>query len=245
MKYAIISDIHGNLEALTAVLKDIKRRGADIVVCLGDIVGYYPNPRQCIELITVNVDRCVAGNHDYAAVEKIDASSFTYFAFSAMEWTKERLAESDKDLLRALPLTYVDEDEDLLFVHSSPCDPDRFSYVFPDNEYSVFEAFSHLTHRINFIGHTHWPTIMHLEEDKVMLHSATSVAIEDDFPYIINVGSVGQPRDFDNRSCYAIYDTAKKNVTIHRVAYNFKITQKKIKENGLHAFLAERLEKGR
>jgi len=243
MKYAIISDIHGNLEALSAVFKDIRRRRADKVFCLGDIVGYYPNPRQCIELVSAHATCCVAGNHDYAAIERTDTSGFTYFAFSAMEWTKQHLLEADKDFLRALPLTHAEGE--MFFVHSSPCDPGRFSYVFPDNDYSVIEAFSHLTKRVNFIGHTHWPSIMYQEGDKVILISETTIAVEDECTYLINVGSVGQPRDYDSRSCYALYDTDKQIITLHRVGYNYRVTQKKIKENGLHPFLAERLEKGR
>ncbi|MCL2182384.1 MAG: metallophosphatase family protein [Chitinispirillia bacterium] len=243
MKYAVISDIHGNLEALNAVLKDIRRRRADKVFCLGDIVGYYPNPRQCIELISAHAARCVAGNHDYAAIERTDTSCFTYFAFSAMEWTKQHLTDADKDFLSALPLTC--EEENIYLVHSSPCDPERFSYVFPDNEYSVIEAFSHLTRHVNFIGHTHCPSIMYQEGDRVILHSETSVGIEEDCLYLINVGSVGQPRDFDSRSCYALYDTDKGIISLHRVSYNYRVTQKKVRECGLHAFLAERLEKGR
>jgi diadenosine tetraphosphatase ApaH/serine/threonine PP2A family protein phosphatase len=243
LKYAVISDIHGNLEALNAVLKDIKKRGADTTICLGDIVGYYPNPRQCIELVSSHAPLCVAGNHDYAAVGKTDTSNFTYFAFSAMEWTKQRLTDADKAFLNAMPLTR--DIGDMFFVHSSPCSPERFSYVFPDNEYSIIEAFGHLTRRMNFIGHTHWPFIMYQEGDSVILHSETSVCIEIGRVYLINVGSVGQPRDFDSRSCYAIYDTQSGVVSLHRVAYNYKVTQKKVKENNLHAFLAERLEKGR
>jgi diadenosine tetraphosphatase ApaH/serine/threonine PP2A family protein phosphatase len=243
MKYAIISDIHGNLEALNAVLKDIKRRSADVVVCLGDVVGYYPNPRQCIELVSARASVCVAGNHDYAAVERTDTSNFTYFAFSAMEWTKGNITDADKTFLRALPLTA--ELDDMFFVHSSPCDPDRFTYVFPDNEYSVMEAFGHLDHKLNFIGHTHWPNIMYQEGERVILLSETSTHIEAGRTYLINVGSVGQPRDFDCRSCYTIYDTEKQTISLYRVSYNYKVTQKKIKENGLHIFLAERLEKGR
>jgi predicted phosphodiesterase len=244
MKYAVISDIHGNLEALHAVLRDIRRRGIDTVLCLGDIVGYYPNPRQCIELVRDNAAFCVAGNHDYGAIEKTDTSCFTYFAFTAMEWTKGQIAGADREFLSALPLT-CEVGDDILLVHSSPSEPDQFSYVFPDNEYSVFEAFSHLTRRVTFIGHTHWPSIMYQEGDTVMLNSETTVGIEDNCTYLINVGSVGQPRDFDSRSCYAIYDASVGIVSLHRVAYNYKVTQKKIVEHELPAFLAERLEKGR
>jgi len=243
MRYAIISDIHGNLEALNAVLKDIKKRGADVTVCLGDIVGYYPDPRRCIELVKSNAKFSVAGNHDYAAIGKTDTSCFTYFAYSALEWTKQRLNDADREFLNTLPL-FVEQDG-VFFTHASPNAPEKFSYVFPDNEYSVFEAFSSLTCPITFIGHTHWASIMVQEDDKVVLRSDSRVDIIDGNIYLINVGSVGQPRDFDNRSCYAIYDTEKKEVALHRVSYNYKATQKKIRDNDLHAFLAERLEKGR
>ena len=243
MKYAVISDIHGNLEALNAVLKDIKRRGADVIVCLGDIVGYYPDPRRCIELVKSNAKHSVAGNHDYAVMGKTDTSCFTYFAYSALEWTKQHLTESDKAFLNTLPLTV--ELDGLSFTHASPRDPEKFSYVFPDNEYSVFEAFSCLTQPITFIGHTHWPSVMVQEGDKIILQSSSRVEIKEGNIYLVNVGSVGQPRDFDNRSCYAIYDSEAKEVELHRVAYNYKVTQKKIRDNGLHTFLAERLEKGR
>jgi diadenosine tetraphosphatase ApaH/serine/threonine PP2A family protein phosphatase len=243
MKYAIISDIHGNIEALNAVLRDIKRRGADVTVCLGDIVGYYPNPRQCVDIVRARAAVCVAGNHDYAAVERTDTSNFTYFAFSAMEWTKRNISDHDRAFLSAMPLTA--EKGDMFFVHASPCEPEKFSYVFPDNEYSVVEAFGSLTHKLNFIGHTHVPSIMYQEGERVILLSETANRIELGRKYLINVGSVGQPRDFDNRACYAIYDTDKETVSLHRVAYNYKVTQKKVLENSLHAFLAERLEKGR
>jgi predicted phosphodiesterase len=243
MRYAVISDIHGNLEALNAVLKDIKRRGADVTVCLGDIVGYYPDPKRCIELVSSHVNHCVAGNHDYAAIGKTDTSCFTYFAYSALEWTKQHLSDFDKEFLNGLPLTF--ERDGILFTHSSPCEPERFAYVFPDNEYSVFEAFNSLSHRVTFIGHTHWASIMFQEDDKVILHSDNCIDIDENCVYLVNVGSVGQPRDFDNRSCYAIYDTEEQKVSLHRVSYNFRVTQRKIKENGLHIFLAERLERGR
>jgi len=244
MKYAVISDIHGNLEALNAVLKDIRRRGVDSVLCLGDVVGYYPNPHECIELVRDSAAHCVAGNHDYAAIDRTDTSCFTYFAFSAMEWTKARIAGGDYEFLSGLPLT-CEVGDDIFLVHSSPCEPDQFSYVFPDNENSVFEAFTNLTRRVTFIGHTHWPSIMYQEGDTVKLHSETSVGIDDGCAYLINVGSVGQPRDFDSRSCYAIYDAGVGIVSLHRVAYNYRVTQKKIRENELPVFLAERLEKGR
>ena len=243
MRYAVISDIHGNVEALSAVLKDIETREVDTVICLGDIVGYYPDPERCIELVRDNVDKCVAGNHDYAAINRIDIQTFTYYAYAAMEWTRSHLSPEAKDFLRNLQLTIVKDD--MFFTHSSPSNPQDWIYVFPDSEDAVFEAFNSLVYRLNFIGHTHWPSIMIQESDKIILHSEHTITLDEKNYYLINVGSVGQPRDFDSRSCYAIYDVEKREVTLVRVPYDYSITQRKILDNNLPAFLAQRLEKGK
>jgi diadenosine tetraphosphatase ApaH/serine/threonine PP2A family protein phosphatase len=243
MRYAIISDIHGNAEALQAVLKDIQHNSIDTVICLGDIVGYYPDPEKCIELVRDNVAQCVAGNHDYAAIGKIDTQNFTYYAYAAMEWTKKHLSEKSKSFLEGLPLS-IDRDG-MFFTHSSPSNPQDWAYVFPDSEEAVFQAFNCLVYQLNFIGHTHWPSIMIQDDDKVYLHSDHSIKINDNHYYLINVGSVGQPRDFDSRSCYGIYDSQTKEFSLRRVKYDFSTTQKKIRDNDLPPFLAERLEKGR
>ncbi|MDG5816713.1 metallophosphoesterase family protein [Chitinispirillales bacterium ANBcel5] len=243
MKYAIISDIHGNLEALKAVLKDITKRSIDKVICLGDIVGYYPDPEECIDLVRSHVDICVAGNHDYAAIGRIDTQNFTYYAFTAMEWTKQHLTENSKRFLSSLSLSSVEKN--MFCTHSSPSNPPAWSYVFPDSEEEVFDAFKGLEHQINFIGHTHWASIMLQKENEIILCPQNVVRVNEACSYLINTGSVGQPRDFDRRSCYAIYDNEKAEVSLKRVSYNYKITQNKIKDCSLPIFLAERLEKGR
>jgi diadenosine tetraphosphatase ApaH/serine/threonine PP2A family protein phosphatase len=243
MLYAIISDIHGNVDALRATLKDIEQRSVDSIICLGDIVGYYPDPEECIDLIRENASYCVAGNHDYAAIGRIDTRNFTYYAFAAIEWTKKHLSDNSKAFLESLPLTI--EKDGMYFTHSSPSNPQDWVYVFPDSEEAVFEAFNCLVYRMNFIGHTHWPSIIVQDDDKIILHSDHSIKIHDPQYYLINVGSVGQPRDFDSRCCYAIYDSESKEFALIRVKYDFAVTQKKIGENNLPQFLAERLAKGR
>ena len=243
MRYAIISDIHGNVEALQAVLSDIAKKSVDSIICLGDIVGYYPDPERCIELVRKEVDYCVAGNHDYAAIGRIDTQNFTYYAYAAMEWTKQNISERAREYLQQLPLTVTLEN--MFFTHSSPSNPQDWVYVFPDSEETVFEAFNSLVYGLNFIGHTHWPSIMIQQDDRIILHSEHSIEISDEHFYLINVGSVGQPRDFDSRSCYALYDSDRKQISLARVEYDLRITQKKIKEKHLPMFLAERLEKGR
>jgi predicted phosphodiesterase len=243
MRYAIISDIHGNVEALQAVLNDIKNQSIDMTICLGDVVGYYPDPEKCVELVRKHTSFCVAGNHDYAAIGRIDTQNFTYYAFAAMEWTKQNISDKAKEFLRSLPLTI--EQDSMFFTHSSPSNPQDWVYVFPDSEEAVFEAFNSLIYKVNFIGHTHWPSIMIQEEDRIILHSDHSIKLNESHYYLINVGSVGQPRDFDSRSCYAIYDSEAREVVLVRVKYDFSTTQKKIRDNHLPLFLAERLEKGR
>jgi predicted phosphodiesterase len=243
MRYAVISDIHGNVEALEAVLADIKSRNIKTIVCLGDIVGYYPDPEQCVELVSKHVDYCVAGNHDYAAINKIDIQTFTYYALVAMEWTRNSISDGAKRFLASLPLNI--EKNGIYFTHASPSTAQDWSYVFPDSEEAVFEAFNSLVHRINFIGHTHWPSIMIQEDDKIILCSEHSISLNKRNFYLINVGSVGQPRDFNSRSCYAIYDSDAEKVSLIRVSYDYSITQKKILENNLPPFLAQRLEKGK
>lgn len=243
MRYAIISDIHGNAEALSAVLRDIEPRKPDAIFCLGDVVGYYPNPEECIELVKQHTDCCVAGNHDYAAIGRIDTSNFTFYAYMAMEWTKRNLSDKALDFLETLPLSV--ERDGVFMTHSSPSNPRDWVYVFPDSEEAIFKAFNCLIYKINLIGHTHWPSIMLQEDDKIVLHNEHSLRIKEDHYYLINVGSVGQPRDFDSRSCYAFYDTESREFSLIRVAYDFRVTQKKIEEAKLPPFLAQRLEKGR
>jgi predicted phosphodiesterase len=243
MRYAILSDIHGNAEALEAVLKDMDGRSIDRVVCLGDIVGYYPDPEHCVALIRDRATHGIAGNHDYAAIGLIDTRNFTYYAFVAMEWTKEHVSEESRAYLKSLPLSL--EADGLFFTHSSPVNPQEWAYIFPDSDDAIFEAFKALRHKVNFIGHTHWPSIMIHEDDKIMLHNGHNIKVNGAHDYLINVGSVGQPRDSDPRSCYGIYDSGAGEYTEVRVEYDYTVTQKKIVENHLPLYLAERLEKGR
>jgi predicted phosphodiesterase len=244
MRYAIISDIHGNVDALKAVLRDIEKRSVDSIICLGDIVGYYPDPELCVRMVKKYVTCAVAGNHDYAAIGKIDHSNFTFFAYVAMEWTKKHLSDASREYLATLPI--ILKMDGMFFTHASPSNPHDFTrYVFPDSDEAIFEAFSSLVHRVNFIGHTHWPSIILQDDQRITLHNQPTIHIDERHYYLINVGSVGQPRNFDPRSCYALYDTAAAEISLVYVEYNFTITQKKVLKNNLPNFLAYRLSKGR
>ena len=245
MRYALISDIHGNLEALEAVLLDIKKERIDAIYCLGDIVGYYPEPEKCVNLVMKNAKSAITGNHDYAAIGRIDIhNTFTRYACIAMEWTQKHLSRASIAYLADLPLTQV-IDKDILLAHSTPSNPDGWAYLFMDSDELVFDAFSSFSQRICFNAHTHYPVIMTLQDDKIILHKEKRIRLVPDQQYLINVGSVGQPRDRDPRSCYAIYDKNMQEVTLKRVEYDYKTTQMKVRKEGLPEFLAQRLKEGR
>mgnify|MGYP006301726401 CR=1 FL=1 len=244
MRLAVISDIHGNLEALKAVLRDSRRRKAESIACLGDIVGYYPDPEKCVRLMRKRASISVAGNNDYAAIGRIETLQFNLMAQIAISWTAERLSDQSREYLGGLPFGV--EKDGVFFTHSSPSDPqDWLTYVFPDSEQTVFEVFSNLTQRLNFIGHTHAPSIMIQDGDRILLHSESIVHLDPAKYYLVNVGSVGQPRDFDARASYAVYDSAAGSVEIVRVPYNYSRTRRKVRRRGLPQGLGDRLPKGR
>jgi predicted phosphodiesterase len=252
---AIISDIHSNLEALTVVLNDIKQKGITEIVCLGDIVGYGPNPEECIDLIR-DAKLVLMGNHDEALAQ--GAIGFGDDAKDAIEWTKKQLKPSffssrevkrRWDFIANLPTTYLDND--VLYVHGSPRDPTTEYILESDTEtildnpprklQQIFEMFP----RLCFVGHTHQPGII-TEEYRFLKPADFSYTFEPepDKKYIINVGSVGQPRDNDNRSSYLVRDNNK--VFYYRLSYDYNKTKEKIfKLKGLNHYFGERLEIGK
>ena len=241
MKYAIISDIHGNLEALQSVLSDIERHGIETIICLGDLVGYGPNPNECVELIRDKADIVLAGNHDHAPVGKLDISYFNPWARTAIEWTREQLAASTVEFLTGLPLK---KDVDgFTVVHATPFRPEEWNYIITIGD--AIKNFPEFPGQICFIGHSHVPMVISLDDgDVCSVVRENPVNIKDGLRYIINVGSVGQPRDFNPLACFGIYDDLEKVYELCRVEYDIATTQSKIKESNLPAFLAERLEVG-
>jgi diadenosine tetraphosphatase ApaH/serine/threonine PP2A family protein phosphatase len=241
MKLAIISDIHGNLEALQAVLDFLKGEGIYDVVCLGDIVGYGANPNDCIDLVKNITDQIIAGNHDWGAVGLTDTSCFNPVARAAIEWTADNLTDYSRKFLQQLPLTISRNDS--LFVHGTPSFPEQWHYLFRSVDASrEFQAF---TQKVCFIGHSHTP-LMFARNQRGMVFQVnySEQHIEDDRRYIINVGSVGQPRDLDPSAALGIYDMRRKYFTLQRIPYNISATQEKILKAGLPPMLAERLEVG-
>ena len=256
MKRAIISDVHGNLEALRAVLEDIDRERVDAILCLGDVVGYGPNPCECVKLVRERCGLVLLGNHDQGAL--FDPDGFNSGAERAIRWTRAQLELHDRlprnskhmltDFLGELPRTHAEGD--LLFVHGSARRP-LDEYVFPEDIYDPLKI-SHifeLVGRYCFQGHTHIPGVFTTGPEFLSPSVPRGEAEASiDLPQakaMVNVGSVGQPRDGDNRACYAILEDDRR-VRFRRIEYPFAVTAKKIHEIAdLDNFLGDRLEKGR
>lgn len=242
MRYGIISDIHSNQEALNACLRQLKY--VDKILCLGDIVGYSASPNQCIEKIRYFGCKAIAGNHDLAAVEKQGLDDFNLYAKKSILWTKENLTEENKNYLRQL--TSREIIDEVTLVHGSLTNLTR-DYI--TNTQQAQDCFSLLSTQICFIGHTHIPEYYIQEDNKIMcqnikLLDRSEIIISDNLRYIINCGSVGQPRDRDARASLGIYDSQKKKVEIIRVDYPRETTRRKMKEAGLPRILQERLDIG-
>ena len=243
MRYAIIADIHANLPAFAAVLEDIERRGGMAEVwCLGDVVGYGPDPHQCIELLRQYPYICVAGNHDWAAVGKLSLSEFNPDAAVACRWTAEQLSAEDVDFLGSLPP--VIEKDDFTLVHGSPREP-IWEYLLSIS--SARENFAHFRSQFCLVGHSHVPLVFSLSETDTCSSSQflTNIGLAlGKSRLIINPGGVGQPRDSDPRASYAIYDSTARLVRLYRVPYDVGATQARMVECNLPMRLVARLSYG-
>jgi len=242
MRCAVVADIHSNLEAFLAVLKDLEARGgADQIWCLGDIVGYGPDPHECVQILRRHPGAAVAGNHDWAAIGKLDTGNFNPEAAAATQWTAEALRPEDLDYLSALPSSL--RREDFTLVHGSPREP-LWEYVLSTQaaraNFALFES------RFCLIGHSHSPLLFELDgQGACRMHQVPGeLSLAAGKRLIINCGSVGQPRDGDPRASYAIIDLERERLWHHRVVYDYKTTQEKILDAGLPARLARRLSMG-
>ena len=241
MKYAILSDVHGNLEAFQAVLKDLSKEKIDQVFFLGDTVGYGANPNQCIEILQELTPFVVAGNHDWATVGLTDSSYFNPVAKAAIEWTTRRITVNHQEFLKNLPL--IQNHYNLTLVHATPYKPEVWNYILSLQEASF--NFHYYDQQICFIGHSHTPVAFEQnEEGKTYVLYNTTFTLRDSHRYIINVGSVGQPRDGDPRTAYGLYNPDDSLFTLKRIPYNIDRAQEKIIEAGLPHFLALRLASG-
>ncbi len=244
MRYAIVSDIHANLEAFTAVLEDIEKRGGvQKIFCLGDIVDYGPNPHECIELLRLRDHIAVSGNHDLAAIGKMDTTDFYLDAVAANLWTSRQLTPTDIGYLQGLPS--VIDLADFTLVHASPRDP-AWEYV--TSPEVAGENLPYFKSPFCLVGHTHKPVIFRYQEDggcsRDQFPEDTELALGQD-RLMLNPGGVGQPRDGDPRASYAIYDNESMVVRLYRVVYDIAATQAKMLKCGLPVGLISRLSYGR
>ena len=240
MRIAIFGDIHANLEALEAVLKDAMEQGVSEYVCMGDIVGYNADPSACLEIVRAMDCPTVKGNHDEDASGSHSLESMNPVAAAALEWTRQQLTDEQRQWLARLRM--VRQVSDFTVVHSTLDQPANWNYV--TNRFDAMSNFSYQFTQVCFHGHTHVPRV-YMKADKVQEVFTDAVAIEDGAKYFINVGSVGQPRDGDWRACYAIYDLNHQMVVLRRVEYDIAETQRKILAAGLPPMLAERIQEGR
>ncbi len=240
MREAIISDVHGNLEALEAVLADIDHHGVERIVCLGDMVGYGPNPAECARLVMERCELVLLGNHEDAVLK--GPEGFNPIAEAALVWTREQL--KDKEILRYLQgLRPAWLEEDRLYVHGSVRDS-LFEYVREAESYVTFRQSveeirkSFTLFSICFTGHNH-RAFLGTEEGTLNPRTGPSRFNVSDAKLYVCVGAVGQPRDDDWRASYVLFDG--EYVQFCRVPYRVEITAKRIREVGLHEFLADRL----
>jgi len=244
MKIAVISDIHSNLAALEAVLADVdNEQHAAEVWCLGDIVGYGPDPHACIELVQKRCSACVAGNHDRAATRKLacTAVNFNEDAAEAARWTAQQLDHQENTYLETLPL--VLEMGNFTLVHGSPRDP-VWEYVL--SEHTAAANLACFDTLYCLIGHSHSPLIFECDDACSALPFREKQAFRlEKKRLLINPGGVGQPRDGDPRASYAVFDSEAATVTLLRVEYDIGATQQKMRKAGLPEWLSERLESGR
>ena len=243
MKYALMADIHANLAAFTAVLEDIDHRGGvDELWCLGDIVGYGPDPCQCIELLRQRKHICVVGNHDLAAIGKLPLTDFNPDAAVACRWTTQQLSAGDVEYLGSLP--QIIERDDFTLVHGSPREP-VWEYLVSTG--SARESFGYFKTRFCLVGHSHIPLIFRQSEDGSCSFAPLTTGIGQVLGksrMIINPGGVGQPRDGDPRASYAIYDSDSSVVRLYRVPYDIESTQVRMTQHNLPMRLVVRLEHG-
>ena len=243
MRYAFLGDIHGNTEALSAILAHLKGNRIDKIVCLGDIVGYGAEPVACLETIRGLGCDVIAGNHDWAAVGRIAIDQFNTYAKAAAIWTRDQLSQEQKDWLAALPLTRTYEH--CAVAHGTFHQPEAFNYIQTvfDAQQS-FTALRELGARIGFLGHSHVP-VGFFDTDPITYTLDPEMPIDPELATIVNAGSVGQPRDENNKASYAVFDSDARTASINRVEYDIDAAANKIRAANLPEILAARLYQGK
>lgn len=233
MRYAILSDIHGNIEALDTILKKFEQIGdIDGYYCLGDVVGYGAEPDACCTRVREIAQVTLLGNHDAAVVGRMDYSYYYDAAREALDWCRSRVGEENLAWLKSLPYTHR-IGQDIELSHGSPFEPEEYDYIFaPDQAKDVLRLKPDLA-PVTFIGHSHLTKVFALKEGAALDVVAPKFTLKPEMRYIITVGSVGQPRDYDPRACAGLFDTETRKFEYVRVEYDIDAQRQKIIDAGL------------
>jgi len=232
MRVGILSDIHGNIDALEAILEEFERRGGvDKFVCLGDTVGYGADPDACCTKVREICEFSLLGNHDAAVGGRMDYSYYYDAARDALDWCTRQLSKDNLEWLKSLP--YTVREGNALYCHGSPLNPAEYDYIFAAEQARGLLGMRHELPTATFIGHSHLTKVFALSEDDAMDVVAPKFRMNDDMRYIVTVGSVGQPRDYDPRACAGLYDTETDDFSYVRVEYDVESQMKKIIDSGL------------
>src|ERR1041384_875923 len=240
MKYAVIADIHANLEALDVVLADIKEQHCTHFCCVGDVVGYNANPKECLDIIRSMGMPCVKGNHDEYCSSEDDLIGFNPHAAAAVDWTRKQLTKEDRQWLSELK--YVRLVSSFSMVHATLDGPQRWGYVF--DKLAAAASFTYQNTSVCFFGHTHVP-VAFIRDSVVRGGTYSKFKVEPGRKYFVNVGSVGQPRDGNPKAAYVIYDLDEGSIELRRLDYDIPKAPKKIPRGGLPPRLAHRLAEGK
>jgi len=240
MRYAVIADIHANLEAFQAVLADAKAMNCTHYACLGDVVGYNANPKECLDTVREMGMPCVKGNHDEYCSSETDLEGFNPHAAEAINWTRNQLTMDDRKWLREL--RYIRLVASFSIVHATLDGPQRWGYVF--DKLAAAASFTYQNTSVCFFGHTHVP-VAFIRDAVVRGGTYSKFKVEPGKKYFVNVGSVGQPRDGNPKAAYVVYDLDEGTIELRRLDYDMPATQAKILAAGLPPRLAERLAQGK
>jgi diadenosine tetraphosphatase ApaH/serine/threonine PP2A family protein phosphatase len=241
VKIGIYSDIHSNAEAFEAVLEALEKEHVERTLCLGDLVGYGPDPNLCVEQVMRNADEILAGNHDHAAIGQLSTRDFNEAAAEAIEWTQSVLSQASLEFLSRLPLEV--QFQPVMAVHATPEAPGEWRYIVKESD--IENNLACQKQPICFFGHSHVPVAFSRDDQgDILIQEASEVRFKDGWKYLINVGSVGQPRDGDPRAAFGILDTEEGCFRLMRQEYPVDRVQKKMADEGLPDHLIRRLSLG-
>jgi diadenosine tetraphosphatase ApaH/serine/threonine PP2A family protein phosphatase len=241
MRLGIFSDVHANLEALNAVLEAYKQESIDRFYCLGDVVGYGANPNECTNIVRDVAELTILGNHDAAVAGRMDYSYYYEAARQALDAHAQSLTADNMTWLRGLPYKHRVPDANVLLCHGSPVRIEEFEYIFaPEQARECLPILDQLGD-LTLIGHSHLCKVFALKAGEVRELPSKTFQLQDGYKYIVSVGSVGQPRDYDNRASYTVYDTKTKTFEFKRVEYDIDLAATKIFDAKLERNFGHRL----